>query len=100
MCFLLQNLDFFFFFYFFLFCNLYTFIVLKHGKSLKTFSMLQYYESVYVVTCECNSSYSFIPLLLKLYRCFNHGLLNAHKTGDQEVVVSTPAGSATFFHGD
>ena len=26
--------------------------------------------------------------------------LDAHPTGDQEVVGSTPSGSATFFHGD
>ena len=26
--------------------------------------------------------------------------LDAYPTGDQEVVDSTPAGSATFFHGD
>ena len=26
------------------------------------------------VPCECNSSYNFIPILLKLYRCFCQGL--------------------------
>ena len=26
------------------------------------------------VLCECNSSYNFIPILLKLYRCFCQGL--------------------------
>ena len=26
------------------------------------------------ITCERNSSYSFAPIFLKLYRCFNHGL--------------------------
>ena len=37
--------------------------------------MTQYYESVYVVgTLLVQSSYSFGRILLKLYRCFNHGL--------------------------
>ena len=37
--------------------------------------------------------------MYKLYT-FQLAQLDAHPTGDQEVAGSTPAGSATFFHGD
>ena len=50
-----------------LFCD----FLLKQKKNLVIFSAE---VNRYYVSCVCNFSYSFTPILLKLYRCLGYGL--------------------------
>ena len=59
------------FFFFFFFCH----TCLSMGNlGVQVSVHSSFCQHLHWVSCECNSSYSFVPIFLKLCMCFRHGM--------------------------